>query len=119
MVRRCREYRASAIVDPHEAVLIAQEARARGVVVHEFAFTSTSVGRLALSLHQAIRGHLIDLPDDETLLDELASVRLVKNTLAVYRLDHDSGHHDDQAVAIALGAYWLMEDGSSATAWIR
>ena len=28
LVRRCREYRPRAIADPHEAVLIAQEARA-------------------------------------------------------------------------------------------
>jgi hypothetical protein len=69
LIRRCREYRASAIVDPHEAVLIAQEARGAGVRVVEFAFTAASVGRLALSLHQAIRGHRIALPDDEILLD--------------------------------------------------
>ena len=59
------------MLDPHQAVLIAQEARARGVMVHEFAFTATSVGRLALSLHQAIKNHRMALPDDEVLLDEL------------------------------------------------
>src|SRR4029077_20786716 len=88
-------------------------------MVHESAFTAASVGRLALSLHQAIRGHRIALPDDEILIDELASVRLRKNTLGVYRLDHDSGQHDDPAGGVALGTYWLLEDGSSAAAWIR
>jgi hypothetical protein len=29
------------------------------VIVTEFAFTATSVGRLALSLHQAIKNHRI------------------------------------------------------------
>jgi len=95
LIGRCRQYRAAAIVDPHEALLIAQEARAAGVMVHESAFTAASVGRLALSLHQAIRGHRIALPDDEILIDELVSVRLRKNALGVYRLDHDSGQHDD------------------------
>lgn len=76
-----REYRASAIVDPNQAVLIAQEARAAGVTVSESAFTAASVGRIALSLHQAIRNHRIMLPDDELLLEELVSVRLRKNTL--------------------------------------
>jgi hypothetical protein len=33
---------------------------------------------------------------------ELDSVRLRKNTLGVYRLDNDSGQHDDQAVALVL-----------------
>jgi len=32
-------YSAEVVLDPHQAVLIAQEARARGVMVHEFAFT--------------------------------------------------------------------------------
>lgn len=33
LVRRCREYHASAIVDPHEARLIARDARSAGVMV--------------------------------------------------------------------------------------
>jgi hypothetical protein len=48
----------------------------------------------------------------------LASVRLRKNTLGVYRLDHDPGQRYDQAVAITLGTSLLMEDGSSAASWI-
>jgi len=111
-------YGAEVVLDPHQAVLIAQESRARGVRVHEFQFTATSVGRLALSLHQAIRNHRVALPDDETLIDELASVRLRKNTLGVYRLDHDSGQHDDQAVALALGTHYLLDGDSGAEAWI-
>ena len=89
------------------------------VMMHEFAFTATSVGRLALSLHQAIKNHRIALPDDEVLLDELISVRLRKNTLGVYRLDHDSGQHDDQAIALALGAHYLLDADGSAESWIR
>jgi hypothetical protein len=110
---------AEVVLDPHRAVLIAQKARGRGVMVHEFAFTATSVGRLALSLHQAIRNHRIALPDDETLMDELVSVRLRKNTLGVYRLDHDSGQHDDQAVALALGTHYLLDADGGAASWIR
>ena len=111
-------YSADVVLDPHQAVLIAQEARAKGVIVHEFQFTATSVGRLALSLHQAIRNHRVALPDDETLIDELASVRLRKNSLGVYRLDHDSGQHDDQAVALALGTHYLLGGDTSAEMWI-
>ena len=112
LVARSREYGgAYAVVDPHQAVLIAQEARQAGARVQEFAFTAASVGRLALSLHQAIRNRRIVLPDDEDLIDELLTVRLRKNTLGVYRLDHDSGQHDDQAVALALGTHWLLESG--------
>ena len=109
LISLAREYRASAVVDPHQAVLIAQEARAAGVNVTEFAFTAASVGRIALSLHQAISAHRIALPDDEMLLDELVSVRLRKNTLGIYRLDHDAGLHDDQAIAWSLSAHHLLD----------
>jgi len=37
----------------------------------------------------------------------------------VYRLDHDSGGHDDQAVTLALGAHWLLEADGSAAMWIE
>ena len=48
------------------------------------------------------------MPPDEDLLGELGSVRLRKNTLGIYRLDHDSGQHDDQAVALVLGVHHLL-----------
>jgi hypothetical protein len=82
---------------------------AAGVEVREYAFTAASVGRLALSLHQVIRNHRIALPGDEDLLDELVSVRLRKNSLGIYRLDHDAGQHDDQAIALALGTHHLLD----------
>ena len=37
----------------------------------------------------------------------------------MYRLDHDSGQHDDQAIALALGTYWLIDADGGAAAWIR
>ncbi|MGH3220235.1 MAG: hypothetical protein ACRDPY_16285 [Streptosporangiaceae bacterium] len=104
------EYNAAEVViDPWQGKLLAQELRDLGVTVTEFVFNATSVGRLALSLYQAIRQHRLDLPADEDLTDELGSVRLRKNTLGVYRLDHDSGAHDDQAVTLALGTFQLLD----------
>lgn len=100
---------AHVVLDPHQAKLIAQQLAGRGASVTEFAFTASSVGRLAVALHQALRQRRLDLPDDDELLDELATVRLVKNAVGVYRLDHDSGAHDDQAVALALGVWWLLD----------
>ena len=47
------------------------------------------------------------------------SVRLRKNTLGIYRLDHDSGQHDDQAVALALGTHYLLDADGGAEAWVR
>lgn len=104
-----RYNRARVIADPHQAVMIAQQLRGRGVRVDEFVFSASSVGKLALALHQTIRQHRIDLPNDDDLLDELGSVRLRKNAEGVYRLDHDAAGHDDQAVALALGCHHLLD----------
>jgi hypothetical protein len=104
------QYRpARVVMDPAEGRLLAQELRDLGVDVLEYAFTASSVGKIALSLHQAIRQHRIELPADEDLLDELGSVRLRKNGVGIYRLDHNSGAHDDQAVTLALGCCQLLD----------
>lgn len=107
---------AEVVIDPWQAKLLASELREAGVVVNEFNFTSTSVGRLALSLHSAIRQHRLSLFPDEDLADELVSVRLIKNSVGTYRLDHDSGQHDDQAVTLALGVHHLL-DADPAPSW--
>jgi len=48
------------------------------------------------------------------LLDELAHVRLRESSPGVYRLDHDSGRHDDRAVALALAVTTLLQDPAGA-----
>lgn len=108
-----RYNRAQVLADPSQALMIGQQLRGRGVAVDEFVFSGSSVGKLALALHQAIRQHRIDLPDDPDLLEELGAVRLRKNTLGVYRLDHDAAGHDDQAVALALGCHHLMDQDNA------
>jgi len=55
--------------------------------------------------------HRLRIPPGEELFDELASVCLRKNSLGVYRLDHDARGHDDQAAVLALGVeFWLDAD---------
>lgn len=100
---------AEVVLDPWQAIGLAQRLRERGVLVREFTFSSSSVGRLASTLHRLLREGLFALPDDDDLLDELAHVRLVERTPGVVRLDHDSGRHDDRAMALALAATHLLE----------
>lgn len=95
-------------IDPWQAIGLGQRLRERKVAVDEFTFSSSSVGQLALTLHQLIRSHALALPDDQDLLDELANVRLVETAPGVLRMDHDAGRHDDRAVAIALAAHRLL-----------
>jgi phage terminase large subunit-like protein len=115
-----RRYKAHVIVDPYQAIAMAQRLRSVGVTIDEFAFSQQSVGRLAVTLHTAIRDRRLALPDDAELLNELANVRLRETSPNVYRLDHDPDRHDDRAIALALCAVNLLENpGSSAEGWIR
>jgi phage terminase large subunit-like protein len=100
------------VVDPYQAVGLAQRLRREGMRVDEFAFTAQSVGRLGAGLHVALRERRLLLPNDDDLIDELSKVRL-RESASGYRLDHDSGEHDDQAVAIALAVETLLKQAAS------
>ena len=71
-----RAFRADVVLDIWQAVQLAQGLRDEGIRVHEFTFSSQSVGRLAMTLHSLLRDRALALPDDPELLDELANVRL-------------------------------------------
>jgi phage terminase large subunit-like protein len=111
---------AKVLADPYQAVGMCQRLRANGVNVTEFTFSAQSVGRIANALHLALRNRGIALPDDPDLLNELGRVRLRETTPGVVRLSHDSGEHDDQAVACGmLCATFLAKPTSSvwSAAW--
>jgi hypothetical protein len=99
---------AEVVLDPWQAVGLAQRLRGEGHRVTEFSFTAQSVGRLASTLHLLLRDRALDLPDDAELLDELANVRLRETSPGVVRLEHDAGKHDDRAVSLALAAQHLL-----------
>jgi phage terminase large subunit-like protein len=105
------EYGAEIIFDWWQAAQLAERLRRRGVRMREYTFSAASVGKLASTLFQVLREHALRLPDDEALLDELRNVRLRETSPGVLRLDHDSGRHDDRAVALALAVHRLVEKG--------
>jgi hypothetical protein len=86
-----------------------QRLRSRGVQCDEFTFSSSSVGRLASTLHLLLRNRRLVLPDDPELLEELTNVRLRETSPGVLRMDHDPDKHDDRAIALALAAHRLLE----------
>jgi phage terminase large subunit-like protein len=110
---------ARVVLDPWQAIGLAQRLRSRGLRVDEFTFSAQSVGRLASTLHLLIRNRALALPEDEELLAELANVRLRETSPGVLRLDHDPDKHDDRAVALALGAVALLEQPASSMAHVR
>lgn len=104
-----REYhRAPVHADPYQAVGLLQRLKARGVRAEQFTFSAQSVGRVANALHLALRNRLLLLPKDEELIGELGRVRLRETSPGAVRLEHDSGEHDDQAVAIAIACAVLQ-----------
>ncbi len=100
---------ARVIADPWQSIGLCQRLRGKGVPITEFNFTAASVGKIATSLHLALRNRALALPNDERLIDELANVRLKETTPGVYRLDHDADSHDDMAVALGLCVQHLLD----------
>jgi hypothetical protein len=101
------------VVDPYQAVHLAQRLRADGIRVEEFTFSSQSVGRLAVTLFRLLRDRLLVLPADEALADELVNARLRETAPGVYRIDHDADRHDDRVISLALVAHRLAERPTS------
>lgn len=106
-----RAYNGAPVVfDPYQAVGLAQRLSERGIRTREFTFSSASNGRLATTLFTLLRDRALKLPSgDAELLDELANVRLKETNPGVFRLEHDSGKHNDRAVAVAMAAHELLE----------
>lgn len=102
------DYGGVLVFDPYQAVHLAQELRAQGVLTEQFTFSSASVGRLAATLHRLLREKALEIPHDQELIDELVGVRLRETSPGVFRLDHDRGKHDDRAIALALAAHHLL-----------
>jgi hypothetical protein len=114
LVELARSYNgATVLYDPSQAYLLVEQLRQAGVSTREFVFTASSVGRLATALVTALRGHLVDLPADGALRDELLAVRLREGSVpGVLRLDHLAGRHDDRAVVLGMLAESLTRQGS-------
>ncbi len=107
LVEFCRSYGARLHYDPSQAYLMVEQLRRAGIGCEEFTFTSGSVGLLATSIQQALRGRLLTLPDDEELKSEILNVRLRETSVNVLRIDHKSGKHDDRVIAVAMATHLL------------
>ena len=87
---------------------LAQRLRERRVRIVEFTFSNASVGRLAHTTHRLLKDRQLKLYDDEALIDELGNVRLIETSPGSYRIDHDSGEHDDRVISLSFAAQHLL-----------
>lgn len=104
-----RAYGAEVVFDPAEARGLLQRLQADGIRARAWNFTASSVGKLGVALHRALRDRRILLPDDRALIEELVRVRLRHSGPGLWRLDHVAGGHDDRAVSLALGVVTLLD----------
>lgn len=95
-------------MDPAKGEQMSQRLREDGVAVEEFVFHENSIDKLATNLSRLFAERRISVPDVPDLMDELANVILKTSPSGRTRIEHHSGRHDDQAVAIALAAHYLM-----------
>jgi hypothetical protein len=102
-----RRYRARVFVDPAQAIGMMQRLRRRGVRVEEHTFSASSNTHLALRLLELVRSRRLGLPDDDALVDELCSVRIVERGPGLFRLDSSPGQHDDMAVVVGMACVHL------------
>ncbi len=96
------------VFDPWQAQGLAQRFRERRVHMVEFTFSNASVGRLALTMHRLLKDRQLKLYDDEELIDELGNVWLIETSPGSYRIDHNSGEHDDRVISLSLAAQHLL-----------
>lgn len=111
LIEFCRSYGARLHYDPSQAYLMVEQLRSAGIGCEEFAFTASSVGVLATSIMQALRGRRLTLPNDQALRDEILNVRLRETSVNVLRIDHKSGKHDDRVIATAMAVHLLTSSG--------
>jgi phage terminase large subunit-like protein len=103
-----RYHGAPVVYDLHQAAQLTERLRKASVRTHEFTFSQAGVNRLARTLYGLLRDRAIGLPDDPQLLDELSGVRLVETGPGLVKMDNPPGTRDDQAVAVAMAAAYLL-----------
>ena len=121
LTEMCRSYRAKLLYDPSQAYLLVEQIRKAGIRTEEFVFSSSSVGKLATAIMQALRGRTVLLPDDEELREELLAVRLRESSPNVMRIDTVGSGHDDRVIATAMAVYDLTAHAthSQAKDWLE
>lgn len=98
----CRRYSAPLLFDRSQADDLVQRLSEQRVTSEEFVFSTSGAARLAKSLATALRDRRISIPDDEELIAELQTARLVESSPGVVKMVNPPGTHDDLAVVTGM-----------------
>jgi hypothetical protein len=110
VLRLCREYGVRRLrFDRMQAEQLTSNVARAGVRVQEFVFSTAGVTRLARAMHVALRDRAIELPDDEEVVAEGRTVRLVETGPSTVKMQNPPGSHDDVFQAIAMVVVDLLE----------
>lgn len=98
-------------LDQHQAASMHQSLIRGGVRSNMRQFTQAFNNTLAVTLFRLLREHMLWIPDEQELKDELGSIVLRETSPNLFKLDTDRhrklGHHD-RATAIGLAAHELL-----------
>jgi len=107
-----QKYRGPIIIDHTQAELLVQNLKRRRVDISTIQQSRDINTSIASTLLVQLRERMLRLPKDPEMRDELLNVRLISGTDGKLRIDHDSGRHDDRAVALALLVHRLVARGA-------
>lgn len=99
---------AEVILDPWQAVGLAQRLREAGLKVTEANFTPAYRDKIFLNLLRLVREGKLKCFPHERLKDELLQLSFTEKG-GNLRVDHRPGGHDDHAVALAMAALAVVE----------
>jgi hypothetical protein len=110
VLRLCKEYGVQRLrFDRMQAEQLTSNVARAGVKVQEYVFSTAGVNRLARAMHVALRDRAIELPDDEEVMAEARTVRLVETGPSTIKMQNPPGSHDDVFQAVAMVVVDLLE----------
>jgi hypothetical protein len=80
----------------------------RGIRTSEFVFSSAGANRLAKALFTGLRDRAIELPNDQELISELQTARMIETGPGTVKLQNPAGTQDDVAVATGMCVVELL-----------
>jgi phage terminase large subunit-like protein len=91
------------IFDPWQSVRTRQRLESYGLNIEEFTFSGSNWVKLTQNLLSLFKDRQISIFENSELIKELLSVKILERNYG-YRIDHQSGAHDDCVVSVGMAA---------------